>query len=39
MGNKKISTADLIRKYFDEVVSSSGIDPQKRPDVALQWAR
>lgn len=39
MGNKKISTADLIRKYFDEVVTSSGIDPQKRPDVALQWAR
>ncbi|MFJ1522113.1 hypothetical protein [Spiroplasma sp. ald] len=39
MENKKITTAELIRKYFDEVVTSSGIDPQKRPDVALQWAR
>ncbi|WP_342256452.1 hypothetical protein [Spiroplasma endosymbiont of Poecilobothrus nobilitatus] len=39
MRNKKISTAELISKYFDEVVTSSGIDPHKRPDVALQWAR
>ncbi|MBW3058767.1 hypothetical protein D6D54_05740 [Spiroplasma poulsonii] len=34
-----LPTADLIRKYFDEVVTSSGIDPKKRPDVALQWAQ
>ncbi|AOX43931.1 hypothetical protein S100390_v1c05940 [Spiroplasma sp. NBRC 100390] len=41
MGAKQttLPTADLIRKYFDEVVTSSGIDPQKRPDVVLQWAQ
>lgn len=39
MENKNISTAELIRKYFDEVVTSSGIDPQKRPYVVLKWAR
>ncbi|WP_268794816.1 hypothetical protein [Spiroplasma kunkelii] len=39
MENKKITTSELNRKYFDEVVTSSGIDFQKRPDVGLQWAR
>ncbi|AGM26171.1 hypothetical protein SSYRP_v1c05810 [Spiroplasma syrphidicola EA-1] len=29
----------LINKYFDEVITSSGIDATKRPDVALQWAK
>ncbi|WHQ36491.1 hypothetical protein [Spiroplasma sp. SV19] len=41
MGTKQttLPTTELIRKYFDEVVTSSGIDPQKRPGVVLQWAQ
>lgn len=29
-------TQTLISKYFDEVITSSDIDPTKRPGVALE---
>ncbi|AHF57663.1 hypothetical protein [Spiroplasma eriocheiris] len=32
-------TQTLISKYFDEVITSSDIDPTKRPGVALEWAK
>ncbi|WP_381415046.1 hypothetical protein NPX79_03465 [Spiroplasma endosymbiont of Anurida maritima] len=27
----------LIEKYFDQTISSSTIDPKKRPDVVYEW--